>query len=507
MRKLFYTFIIIAANMVIPISAAPSPVSTLQSLYERADFKKCSRLGKSITKRKEYKKDWAKAYKYLGICQYMLKNKTSAELSFRKSVRFNSSINIDASEVLDTSVISFFKKLKATEISKKNRKNRSRTAKKSRKKSKSKKTTLFVKSNVKGTIFLNGIFAGETNRRIDSDPGKATIEITSKGFLSRKFKINIIRFAQNQFTVNLKKPKPKPVRVAKRNPKPAAVAQKRKSSRNNTDLFEDEEESALAMRDLAGEFENEKASGGSVSYQSRQQPQSVYPQPQPVYPQPVYPQPQPVYTPVPQPTYIPQPQQTPIVQSAPPPNYEPELEFASPKRKIRKKDTSVSNIDPFIKLLPFGVPQFMRGDYLMGAIVGGVQAGALYFWFSRKQQATDFEAEARTNVDTILNDPNASAEQRQTNAQEYATQANATISDLKSESQMGLIGFGVAWGAGAVEAFLNTPSGDSASIEKQSDTELAWASKVEPQAKWKIGVRPDIVGSSHIVGMSLKLDF
>lgn len=487
------------------VAYAASPVRTLQNLYEKADFKKCSRLGKSITKRKEYKRDWPKVYKYLGICQYMLKNKTSAELSFRKGLRYKSSLKINSSEVLDTSVINFFNKLKSAELAAKARRNRAKATKKANAR---KKTTLLVKSNVEGTIFLNGIFAGQTNKRIDSDPGKATIEITATGFRTRKFKINIVKFAQNQFTANLQKPRPK------RQPAPERVVRKKAPVKvtpdKSIDLFDDEQERALASRDLASEFENEKASGGSVSYQPVQPgyqapPQTAYPQPNYPVAQPVYPQP--VYTPAPpQPVFVP-PTTTTVVQSAPPPNYDNDVKYSEPRKRRRKKSTPTDTLDPFVKLLPLGIPQFMRGDYFFGTLVGGAQAGALYFWFTQKQQAEDFELQARAAVETIRSNSEATPEQRAENEKTYLDQANPIIADLQAKSNYGLIGFFVLWGGGAAEAFLNTSGSDSASIEHFTDTELAWINQIEPQSSWQIGVRPDMFGDDHLVGMSLKLDF
>jgi len=95
-----------------------SPIALSQSFdagytkYQRGDFKGAERSFLQAIYKDMPDEIKAKTHKFLGICLYQLGNKSGANKSFKEALALNPNINIDASEVIDTSVIDFFSKTK-----------------------------------------------------------------------------------------------------------------------------------------------------------------------------------------------------------------------------------------------------------------------------------------------------------------------------------------------------------------------------------------------------------
>lgn len=272
-------------------------------------------------------KDKAQAYKYLGIVQYSKGRKDQASSNFKKSLAINPKMVIVASEVLDETVIPFFNSIKASMPKTAARSNQvgksvnpvgvgGASTSSSRYSSKAKRTTLFVKSNVKSaTVMIGGILAGSVNSVLDVSPGKQKIEVSSPGYITKRISVNVVVNNANSITADLSKPQPKVRQVATINQAPKAVKSPGGVPSSSQNLG-------------AGTVSGYQEPGMALSQPSQQPQMSVNPYQQytpsnqyipnlyqtPIYtaPAPIYQYPAPLYT-TPAPMY-----QAPIVQQ---PNY------------------------------------------------------------------------------------------------------------------------------------------------------------------------------------------
>jgi len=267
------------------------------------------------------------------------------------------------------------------------------------------------------------------------------------------------------------------------------------------DLVEDQ---STAGRDLAGEFMMDAATGGFTAQQRNQPPpmqqqpmqqQPMQPQfqqpmyaPPPAYGQPMYGQPMygappmygpgygaPMYAPPappPPPAYDPyaiQPSQLDAGSEMPDPA-PPGAPPAGGRRGDRSSPTAAkksgSTGGTLIRLMPFGVGQFVNGSTLLGAAFAVGEAGALFYWFQTSQAAT----KAASDTNTILADRRKTAEgiSNQAEREEYEketetfrTQRQAFVASTHQSAQYGLIGFGALWAIGAIEAVMNQPEASS----------------------------------------------
>lgn len=104
-------------------------------------------------------------------------------------------------------------------------------------------------------------------------------------------------------------------------------------------------------------------------------------------------------------------------------------------------------------LLPFGAGQFQNKSYILGTVFLGAEAYALYFWYSKGQEASAFAATANKYLqeNCPANGSNADCETYRVNSRNYTEQAN-------KDSQMGLYGFLGLWVVGVAEAIINEPT-------------------------------------------------
>ena len=408
------------------------------SKYEKGDFKGAETALKQSLKKKMPKDEMAKTYKLLGISSYMLGNKPAATDSFKKALKLSPKTTIVQNEVLDDSVIGFFTSIKgvdkkepskaapvakpATKVATKAvpqpKKN---TAKKS---PPLKVTYLKVLSNVAtASVSIDGILAGQVNTLINTDPGKIEIEISAQGYITKKVIVNISANQENTITVNLlkpqpkPKPKPKPKPVPKQKPKQQyeqnLVSQKKKKKKKKKgnryapdpgdQMFVDNGGGAPGGGpDAATQFEMETGGGYAPPGYGAQPGYGApggYAQPPAYGPPPGYyaPPPPTYYAPPPQPVYVPPP--------PPPadpygggayadPNAPPELaaDPAAPPASAGEPAGSGNNL--FYTLLPFGAGQFQNNSYILGTVFLGAEAYALYFWYSKNQEANAFAATA-----------------------------------------------------------------------------------------------------------------
>jgi hypothetical protein len=451
-----------------------------------------------------------RALKYLGISQYMQGKKESARKTFEVLKRSDSRASIEASEVLDDSVIAFFNAIRVQAGS---------TATAQR------RTGIFIESNVpNANVSIGGILAGTVGRHIDARPGVQEVTVSASGFISKKARVNVTAGQSARFRIDLSKPIPKrapapPPAVARgRAPQPQRQAPPTQQQPTGVrDLFGDQQEVLPAPgRDLATEFQLE----------------SQRPAVAPMPPQPVMPQ-QPMYQPPPQmaypmqpmmPMYQPQPmfQPAPMYQPPPPPMYPqyptqpymyeppyPQQGIAAPsetfepsqaapppstfgpanerflddrpkrQRRVRKPRTeqrqprvarvdrsSRSNVQTqkssdssgsvLAALMPLGIGQFYNGDYFLGTLFAASQIGAItYSIYNMNEANTQIKV-----MEEYFADPNATDAEKEA----FEKDSKSYIQEKRSHQQYGLYGFVGLWAVSSIEAMVSAPSSSSASV-------------------------------------------
>ncbi len=491
------TKLLIAAVCLAHISLAVfSDKSHAQSLsigykkYTRGDFRGAESALKAASKRRGLKpKAKAQIYKYLGISQYMLKKTRNSQSSFQRAIAANPSTTISSNEVLDERVIGFFNTIKSKMV-KRTRARRSKP--KSAIPSVVTKTTyLVIKSNVKtATLTVDGILAGDVGSLIEAEPGIVTIQLTARGYVSKKAKLRVLANRKNTYTITLQKPKPKPKPMAKSSPKKRRIQPKANKPRAKgvylpnpgNDLFSESEEALPPAAPVPQpQYQAPQPYSPVQPYQQQQPAYNPYGLTNP-YGQPAYPYPTQPYAPAPAPVY---PQASPYAPApyappaytapvAPPPAATtpaplpiPEMDgydssssdfLKSPKksskrkkRRPRKKRKSRSSAEPniLISLLPFGAGQFQNGkDWLGGAFLAA-EAFAIYWYWTNKSDAD----QAVTEAEEYFQRDDVTDEQKE----EFESLTASYVSKKRSQQQMGLYGFLGLWAAGVGEAIFNAP--------------------------------------------------
>lgn len=390
--------------------------------YERGDFKGAERALQIAAEKETAKLAKASILKLLGICQYMLGNRSEASKSFREAVALDSTVTIKPGEVLDDTVIDYFSRIKkettksaptATTATIKH--TPSTTPDKAA--TKAAGTFIIVQSDVPdANVMIDGILAGSTNTKIEVEPGMLMIEISSARHEAKFQKVNTIEGTTTNVTVDLAKTK-KIKKVAKqREKKPKKTSRKKPK---NDDLFGETQPPQRAGYNPAMEFDQDT---GGTAYA-------------PGYHQPYYQQP---YQ---QPYAYEQPY-------APPPRismhdaYEDDYETRAP-----------SHNNYFIALLPFGAGQFQNRSIAAGILFFAAEAGALGFYYMQDKDAKETAAE----LNAFIQEKADNGDELTVEDETYINDTKAYVTNTRNKSKYGLYGFGAAWIAGIVEAIINDP--------------------------------------------------
>ncbi len=115
-----------------------------------------------------------------------------------------------------------------------------------------------------------------------------------------------------------------------------------------------------------------------------------------------------------------------------------------------------------MRLLPFGVGQFVNGSPLLGTVFAAGEIGALVFWWQNNQAATT----AANDTNKILQErkiqeealPEADREQWRKDSEEFQLARKAYVEKTHQQGIIGLVAFGGLWAAGAIEAIVNEPA-------------------------------------------------
>ncbi len=506
---------LILTSMLQSVPANAKTYAEALSNYQQADFQNCIKNARIAMKARISSLEKSKVLKVMGICHFMVKNKTSASVSFKSALKFNPNLVITTNEVLDTEVIGFFNEQKASVSAAKKGKAAPKPV--GTYAQSAKKTTLQVNSNVSGKVSIEGIYAGVTGSPIDADGGSSKVTVTADGYRPRTVRVNVSANKENLVTINLAKPKPKRKKAPP--PPPAAVADRRPKKPlppADEGLFADEPvQPQLPERDLRREFEAETGSGG-YAYPPQVAPAPVYQQP--VYQQPMY---------APPPVYAPPPMAAPPIVEAPPPNYgddgytdnynPPARKKSRGSRRARKSARSDNNI--LITLAPFGAGQFQNGSTTMGIVFLAAEAGSLIYWYMTLGQADELRAQAVAALAVLEKGetPNCTTEEDIRNCQiEYLNKANPAIGSLYDQASYGLYAFGGLWVAGVVEAMINEPSGSRSSDlrrrdlrnqDKDESEALAWSQFNSSKPYWDVDLKFDPETLKPMYGLGVRLDF
>lgn len=450
----------------------------------------------------------AKILKFLGIAQFTLGNKAGAAASFKNALTLQPGLSISADEVLDESVIPFFKS-QASATRTAARPAAPASSGKPRYGKPTKSTWAVINSNAKGaTIMMDGILAGSVGDKIEVSPGVVKLTLQAPGFHAKTFTVKIHENRENNVTLNLNKiqPRKKAPPVAARTPN----AEKGRPSPVKDDMFSESEpkyqDEVPAGRDLKKEFEAESGQGYPAAAPPMGAPAPypgaapVYQQPAPVYQAPVV-VPSPVYT-MPQPYAAPYPggypqqpypggYQQPYPQSPvpygnaptnnpygapavpqaaepppPAPDYfadeEEEEDIAPPSTraaapriaKKKKKKDSGSSQNLLVTLLPFGIAQFQSGSPMLGAGLAVGQAAGIFIYFDKNKKADAYTATASSELQRMDEEGTYDDDQKA----KFEAEAVSYIQTLRSQGDYGLYLFAGLWAAGVTEAFLNPPS-------------------------------------------------
>lgn len=476
--------------------------------YLRGDFRGAEKALTAAVKT-EAGADRAKSLKLLGICQYMLGDRARAGDSFRQAVKLKPGLAITSSEVLDEDVIAFFqqetkKPTPAPAQTPPQIATKAPTPQVATKASGAKKTLLRVNANVpNASVSMDGILAGIAGDVINAEPGQVEVEVTAKGYLGQRLKVNIAKDRENTITVNLQKPKPKATSVAqkqKAEPKPKKAKGKKPK---DDDLFApvpSDDYAAEPATDPAAEFERETGNytagqGGPGVPQGAQLAYTTGGQP--VYAI-IVPQQAATYTPPPPPAppgqqyaegdpYMPPPAMPPDPAAATDPAYS---DAPAPT-----KGASKSNL--LITLLPFGAGQFQNGSYVLGGAFLGAETYALYYYYTNLQKVT----KATNERNAFVKDKQATGDELTEDEQGYVTRTDNYIRDTKQQIQYAQLGFVGLWAVGVVEALIHERNAPPSAKEKKTRKQRKYGgfSQVVPD---EIDVAPVLAQSTAGVDAS-----
>ncbi|RYZ81279.1 MAG: hypothetical protein EOP04_24295 [Proteobacteria bacterium] len=133
------------------------------------------------------------------------------------------------------------------------------------------------------------------------------------------------------------------------------------------------------------------------------------------------------------------------------------------KAKKKKKSSGKADFSP-LNFLPFGVGQFMQGRPLMGAVLGGGQAGMLFLYLDRNSQIDASNKDATATINEIKAKGTTETD---TDAQAYLKRNADYVKKTQTEATLCLVGFVGLYGVSVVEAVWD-PFGSRKSAEKKA---------------------------------------
>jgi len=451
-----------------------------RSLYQKGDIVGAEKALKAAFVKATAKHEKAKIALMLGIVSYTKGDRISANNHFQTALIYDPKIEINAQDVLDPSVESYFLKVQA-EMSPPSLPSSAPQASPAATMSvapsqvpttagspiapntKPQKKTLLkvISSAPNAQVSIDGIYAGSTNSLINTDPGKVLVEVSSPGYETFRSTVQIVENQENTLSITLEKAQAHsktpqadqspenlvetgavmalPTEAA---PFKARSKKKGKSSKKSKakgdDLFDSSErgvsKSKQGPRDLAREFEMDAAASAPLSPQF-QQPAAPYPSLESTSEDPLLP---PTYG---SPPYQ-QPSYNPDAVIPPSPGTGP---YRSATRSI-----SVSS------LMPLGIGQFAQKRPVMGILFFSSEAALAYMYYTTDKNASSYAFEANTYLrENCSPGPNQEFQgNAEAECKQYRARADTYFRELKGKAQLFLlssVGIGIL---GIIEAVI-----------------------------------------------------
>ena len=453
-----------------------STYASTYKLYRKGQFKKSLTYGSKALKRAKSRAEKAKILKVMGISSYMLGKKKLSMTYFRLALKQNPRINVSTKEVLDPGIVGFFRKIKSPKrpktLAKRKRPRKVVSKRTNSRRTKTNQTSINLKTPTRGSVLINGIFAGTTNQNLEVSPGVLKVTIQAKGYKPKSVKVRAIKNKASNYKINLarKIPKrPKRPMIAKQKTKKRRypkISKKIKPRVQKDDMFaEEESEPMITGRDLKSELQMESGPVGFSQpaysgYSPTPQPYQQYPS----YPQYSAPMPPPTYSYAPAPAYVPPAQYppTPVPIAPDPMASSPSIDYYSDNPQAMASgptySQSYSQTAPGPKfqathLLPFGLGQFVQGDPIFGTLFGLAQAGCLgmayYAWNQQNEIADTFiEVNKQNEVDAQFD---------QDALDKFKKESEASIAENETYTYLAIGGFGGLWLIGSIHAYMTAP--------------------------------------------------
>ena len=125
--------------------------------------------------------------------------------------------------------------------------------------------------------------------------------------------------------------------------------------------------------------------------------------------------------------------------------------YAPPMAAARQTDTTERITYDF---MPFGAGQFYNHKYIFGLVFFATEGGALYYWHTQYIAAQ--ETVATTNAYLLANCTNLNATNT-ASCQQYAANSATYVNTAQQNAHYSLIGFGVLYVLGVVQAMIDDP--------------------------------------------------
>ena len=229
------SFAFIVFLLLNPIFAQPGFSKSYSSAYKAyvsGNYTNAKSSAKAALSQSKNKKTKSDLHRLLGIIYYTEGNKLEARRNFSLAKFYYPRGRIARKDVLDNSVVSFFnstrsagtgkpaatynvkpQKTKQTKLNKRpprearkvRPKRPARTKNIASNSPKKAGTFIFIQSNANNaSVLLDGIFSGQTNTKINSDPGTMQLKVFSPGYYDFSKSINLKKGTTNKIQVTLK---------------------------------------------------------------------------------------------------------------------------------------------------------------------------------------------------------------------------------------------------------------------------------------------------------------
>ena len=179
----------------------------------------------------------------------------------------------------------------------------------------------------------------------------------------------------------------------------------------------------------------------------------------------------------------------------------PPSQYGLSSKPAQESDADDTNY--FLLAMPLGIGQFVNGSYILGGVIGAVELGAAYYWFSGVQAEEQALDEATNEVVQLERKDSFDAEEVNAISSNYSEKSAAA----QQQQTMGLAILGLAVIGGAIEAISNAP--ETGIKSKKKANRQRRKRKLYSQDNFNFGVAPvrSPSGSQPTVAMKASIGF